>query len=230
MLRIALVLGLLAAVGPFAIDMYLPALPAIADDLGSSVAATQTTLTAFFIAFGISQLVYGPWSDRSGRKPPLYAGLAIFIAGSIGCMVSPSVERLVASRFLQGLGGAVVMVVPRAVIRDLRTGEQATRLMAAIMLVISVSPMLAPLAGSLLMLFAGWRAIFLALCVAAVISLLMTRFALEETLAPERRVPINVRSLLAGSRTLVTDATFMGLTFIGGFGMASFFVFIAIVG
>lgn len=227
MLRIALVLGLLAAVGPFAIDMYLPALPAIADDLGSSVAATQSTLTAYFIAFGVSQLVYGPWADQAGRKPPLYVGLLIFIAGSIGCMVSPSVEWLVASRFLQGLGGAVVMVVPRAIIRDLHTGEQATRLMAAIMLVISVSPMLAPLAGSLLILFSGWRTIFLVLCGAAVISLLMTRFVLDETLRPDNRVPINVKSLLAGSRTLLTDTGFMGLTFIGGFGMASFFVFIA---
>lgn len=227
MLRIALVLGLLAAVGPFAIDMYLPALPAIADDLGSSVAATQSTLTAYFIAFGISQLIYGPWADQSGRKPPLYVGLLIFIIGSIGCMVSPSVEWLVASRFLQGLGGAVVMVVPRAIIRDLYTGEQATRLMAAIMLVISVSPMLAPLAGSFLILFSGWRMIFLATAGAAVVSLLMTRFMLDETLKPENRVPVNVKSLLAGSRTLLTDTTFMGLTFIGGFGMASFFVFIA---
>ncbi|MBO6637399.1 MAG: multidrug effflux MFS transporter [Roseitalea sp.] len=227
MLRIALVLGLLAAVGPFAIDMYLPALPAIADDLGSSVAATQTTLTAFFIAFGVSQLVYGPWADQAGRKPPLYAGLLIFIAGSVGCMVSPSVEWLTASRFLQGMGGAVVMVVPRAIIRDLHTGEAATRLMAAIMLVISVSPMLAPLAGSLLILVSGWRMIFLVLCAAAVVSLLMTRFVLDETLKPEQRVPVNVKSLLAGARTLLTDTTFMGLTFIGGFGMASFFVFIA---
>ncbi|GAB5430585.1 MAG: multidrug effflux MFS transporter [Devosia indica] len=227
MLRIAIVLGLLASVGPFAIDMYLPALPAIAEDLGSSVAATQTTLTAFFIAFGVSQLVYGPWSDQSGRRPPLYVGLAIFIAGSIGCMVSPSVEWLAASRFLQGIGGAVVMVIPRAIIRDLHTGNEATRLMAMIMLVISVSPMLAPLAGSLLILVSGWRIIFLVLACAAVISLFMTRFMLEETLAPEHRVPFNVRSLLNGSRTLLTDGTFMGLTFVGGFGMASFFVFIA---
>lgn len=227
MFRIALMLGLLAAIGPFAIDMYLPALPAIAQDFDASVAAIQGTLTAFFIAFGLSQLVYGPWADQAGRKPPLYAGLMVFIIGSAGCLMAPSVEWLVASRFLQGLGGAVVMVVPRAIIRDLHTGNEATRLMALIMLVISVSPMLAPLFGSLVISVSDWRVIFLVLCAVAVANLLMTRFMLEETLASEDRVPVHVRSLLRHSKTLLTDSTFMGLTFVGGFGMASFFVFIA---
>ncbi len=227
MFRIALLLGLLSSVGPFAIDMYLPALPAIAQDFDASVAAIQGTLTAFFVAFGLSQLVYGPWADQAGRKPPLYAGLGIFIVGSAGCLVAPTVEWLVASRFLQGLGGAVVMVVPRAIIRDLHTGNEATRLMALIMLVISVSPMLAPLFGSLLITVASWRSIFLVLCGAAVLSLLMTRFLLAETLKPEDRVPVHVGSLIEHSKTLLTDRTFMGLTFVGGFGMASFFVFIA---
>lgn len=227
MFRIALLLGLLSSVGPFAIDMYLPALPAIAQDFDASVAAIQVTLTAFFVAFGLSQLVYGPWADQAGRKPPLYAGLGIFMVGSAGCLLAPSVEWLVASRFLQGLGGAVVMVVPRAIIRDLHTGNEATRLMALIMLVISVSPMLAPLFGSLLITVASWRGIFLVLCGAAVLSLLMTRFLLPETLKPQDRVPVHVGSLMDHSKTLLRDRTFMGLTFVGGFGMASFFVFIA---
>lgn len=225
--RIAAVLGLLAAVGPFAIDMYLPALPTIAADLDTSVGATQATLTAFFLAFGVTQLIYGPWSDQVGRKPPLYLGLTIFAVGSVGCVFAPSIEWLTASRFLQGVGGAVVMVIPRAVIRDMYTGTQATRLMALVMLVISVSPMLAPLAGSLLILVSGWRAIFVVLCVAAVLSLFVTRFALPETLAPEKRQPVNLRSLLRGTHTLMTSPAFLGPTFVGGFGMASFFVFIA---
>ena len=225
--RIAAVLGLLAAVGPFAIDMYLPALPTIAADLNTSVGATQATLTAFFLAFGLTQLIYGPWSDQVGRKPPLYLGLTIFAIGSVGCVFAPSIEWLTASRFLQGVGGAVVMVIPRAVIRDMYTGTQATRLMALVMLVISVSPMLAPLAGSLLILVSGWRAIFAVLCVAAILSLLVTRFALPETLAPGNRQPVNLRSLMRGTRTLMTSPAFLGPTFVGGFGMASFFVFIA---
>jgi DHA1 family bicyclomycin/chloramphenicol resistance-like MFS transporter len=223
----ALVLGLLSSVGPFAIDMYLPALPAIANGLNTSVAATQNTLTAYFIAFGISQLVYGPWADRAGRKVPLYTGLAIFILGSAACSFAPTIEWLIAGRFLQGLGGAVVMVIPRAIVRDLFTGTEATRLMAMIMLVISVSPMLAPLAGSLLILVWDWRAIFVAFCVAAFVSLLITRFALPETLPPGRRASLTANSLLRGAADLMTDRDFLGLTFIGGFGTASFFVFIA---
>jgi DHA1 family bicyclomycin/chloramphenicol resistance-like MFS transporter len=227
MLRNAAILGLLSAVGPFAIDMYLPAMPAIATGLGADIAQVQMTLTAFFVAFGLAQLVYGPWADHSGRKPPLFFGLTLFIAASVGCALASSIGVLVGWRFAQGLGAAVVMVVPRAIIRDLHTGHQATRLMAMIMLVISVSPMLAPLAGSGIIALTGWRGIFVVLCVAAGVSLLMTGFLLGETLRPENRVRVNVRSLLSGSRELLGDRGFMGLTFIGGFGMASFFVFIA---
>ena len=227
MFRMAAILGLLSAVGPFAIDMYLPALPAIEADLTTSVAGAQATLTAFFLAFGVAQLVYGPLADQFGRKPPLYVGLGIFLLGSVGCALAPSIEWLTAFRVLQGLGGAAVMVVPRAIIRDLHTGSAATRLMAMIMLVISVSPMLAPLAGSGLILVADWRAIFAALGCAALLSLVLTRFALPETLARERRVVFDAPTLLRGARRLLRDPTFMGLTFIGGFGMASFFVFIA---
>lgn len=227
MFRSAAILGLLSCVGPFAIDMYLPAMPAIGADLGASIAATQMTLTAFFVAFGVAQLVYGPWADQVGRKPPLYVGLAIFIAGSLGCAFAPDIGWLIASRFLQGMGAAVVMVIPRAIIRDMHTGTEATRLMALIMLVISISPMLAPLAGSGLIYFTGWRAIFIALCLAAVFSLLMTGYLLPETLKPEHRVPMNTATLWRGTRILLKDPFFMGLTFIGGFGMASFFVFIA---
>jgi DHA1 family bicyclomycin/chloramphenicol resistance-like MFS transporter len=128
---------------------------------------------------------------------------------------------------VQGLGAAVLMAVPRAVVRDLFTGPEATRLMATIMLVISVSPMLAPLAGSLVAMAAGWRAIFAVLCLSAVLSLVLVRFALPETLPPERRERVDVGFLLRGTRTLLTDRTFVGLTLVGGFGMASFFVFLA---
>ena len=225
--RAALILGLLSSVGPFAIDMYLPAMPAIAADLGASISATQNTITAYFIAFGLGQLIYGPWADQAGRKLPVYVGLGIFIAGSLACAVAPTIGLLVAGRALQGLGGAVLMVVPRAVIRDLHTGPAATRLMALIMLVISVSPFLAPLAGSGLIALWDWRAIFVVLCGAAGLSLLLTGFLLPETLPPDQRVPINTKSLWQGAKVLFADRMFMGLTFLGGFGMASFFVFIA---
>ncbi|WP_386681292.1 multidrug effflux MFS transporter [Loktanella sp. R86503] len=225
--RMALILGLLSAVGPFAIDMYLPAMPALAASLGVTETAAQLTLTSYFVAFGLAQLIYGPWSDQAGRKRPLFAGLAIFIIGSAMAALAPTIGALVAARAVQGIGGAVLMVVPRAVIRDSATGTDGTKMMAMVMLVISVSPMLAPLAGSGLIQLGDWRLIFWVLCGTAVAAALITGFALPETLAPAERQKIHFGSLLASAKVLLTDPVFMGLTFIGGFGMASFFVFIA---
>ena len=168
-----------------------------------------------------------PLSTHYVNTNVITTGLAIFIAGSIACALAPSIGWLTAGRFVQGLGGAAVMVVPRAIIRDLHTGPDATRLMAAIMLVISVSPMLAPLAGSGLIAVAGWRAIFAVLCGAAGLSLLLVGFILPETLPRERRVPADPAAMLAAAARLLTDRAFLTLTFTGGFGMASFFVFIA---
>lgn len=226
-LRMALILGLLSAVGPFAIDMYLPAMPALAASLGVTETAAQLTLTSYFVAFGLAQLAYGPWSDQAGRKPPLFAGLAIFILGSAAAAMAPTIGALVAARAVQGIGGAVLMVVPRAVIRDTATGTAGTKMMAMVMLVISVSPMLAPLAGSGLIQLGDWRLIFWVLCGAAAVALLITGFALPETLAPADRRKVHVGTLWSSAKVLLSDPVFMGLTFIGGFGMASFFVFIA---
>ena len=225
--RSALVLGLLCATGPLAIDMFLPALPSIAGSLDSTISAAQLTITAYFIAFGLAQMVYGPLADMFGRKPPLIAGLLLFAAGSVGCALAPDMNWLVAARVVQALGGAAAMVIPRAIIRDMHTGPQATRLMALVMLIISVSPMLAPLIGSGVIAAAGWRAIFVTLAVAAALSIAVTLLLQPETLKPELRVPVRASALLSGMATLLRDPVFMGLTFVGGFGMASFFVFLA---
>jgi len=225
--RSALVLGLVSATGPMAIDMFLPSLPTIAESLNGTMAGAQLTITAYFIAFGLAQMVYGPMADVVGRKPPLIAGLVLFVAGSIGCALAPDMNALVAARVVQALGGAAAMVIPRAIIRDMHTGPQATRLMALVMLIISVSPMLAPLAGSGIIVLAGWRAIFATLAVAAGASILITLLLQPETLAPQHRAPVRLAALLGGIRTLLRDPVFMGLTFVGGFGMASFFIFLA---
>jgi len=225
--RNAIVLGLLAAIGPFAIDMYLPALPTIAARLGAGTAATQMTLTSFFLGFGATQIVYGPVSDMVGRKLPLYVGLIIFILGSIGCGLSPGVDWLIGFRLLQGIGAAAVMVIPRAVIRDLHTGIEATRLMSLVILVFSVSPILAPLVGSSLIIPFGWRAVFVAVTIAACLGLGLVALVLPETRPPEERIASGLAEVMAGYGTLLRDARFLGLTFIGGFGMASFFAFLA---
>ncbi|MCY0093572.1 multidrug effflux MFS transporter [Hoeflea ulvae] len=226
-LRSAIVLGLVSATGPLAIDMFLPSLPTIAENLGGTIAGAQLTITAYFIAFGLAQMIYGPMADVVGRKPPLIAGLTLFVLGSIGCALAPDMNWLVAARVVQALGGAAAMVIPRAIIRDMHTGTQATRLMALVMLIISVSPMLAPLAGSGIIAIAGWRTIFAILAVAAGASILITLTLQPETLKPEHRAPVRLSALMAGIRTLLRDPVFMGLTFVGGFGMASFFVFLA---
>ncbi|WP_131119061.1 multidrug effflux MFS transporter [Lichenihabitans psoromatis] len=223
----AIVLGLLSAVGPFAIDMYLPALPTIATDLHASTGATQMTLMAFFLAFGLCQLIYGPWSDVSGRKMPLFIGVAVFAAGSVGCGLAPSVGWLIVFRIIQGIGAAAAMVIPRAVIRDLHTGPEATRLMALVMLVFSVSPILAPLFGSALIVPFGWRAVFVAVTIAAIVGLTLIVTVLPETRPQEQRVQASLRNVLGGFALLFRDWRFLGLTFTGGLGMASFFVFLA---
>lgn len=223
----AIILGLLSAVGPFAIDMYIPALPTIAADLGATTAATQMTLTAFFLAFGICQIVYGPVSDMIGRKVPLYFGLAVFTAASVGCAAAPSVEWLVGFRLVQGIGAASVMVIPRAIIRDLHTGIEATRLMSLVMLVLSVSPILAPLGGSALIVPFGWRAVFVAVTVVAAVGLGLVAAALPETRPPAERIRVSVGAVLGGFGQLLLDGRFLGLTFIGGLGMSSFFAFLA---
>ncbi|WP_421723856.1 multidrug effflux MFS transporter [Bauldia sp.] len=226
-LRSAIVLGLLAAAGPFAIDMYLPALPSIADDLSTTTAATQMTLMVYFVAFGVCQLVYGPVSDMVGRKPPLYFGLTVFAIGSIGCAFAPSIGWLIAFRLVQGVGAASVMVIPRAIIRDMHTGVEATRLMALVMLVISVSPILAPLVGSALIVPFGWRSVFVAITLVAAVGFVMLAVFLPETRPEKERIPVRLASLLSGFGQLLVHGRFLGLTFIGGLGMASFFTFLA---
>ncbi|QDM23398.1 multidrug effflux MFS transporter [Tardiphaga sp. vice154] len=225
--RNAIVLGLLSAVGPFAIDMYLPALPAITADLKTTTAATQLTLTVFFIAFGLCQIVYGPLSDVYGRKAPLYAGLVLFTLGSIGCALAPGIGALIAFRFIQGLGAAAMAVIPRAIILDLHTGAEATRLMALVMLVFSVCPILAPLFGSALIVPFGWRAVFAAVTLVAVIGVALVATLLPETRPAEERISGNVRDVLGAFAELLRDRHFLGLTFIGGLGMSSFFAFLA---
>lgn len=226
-LRTALVLGLLSAIGPFAIDMYLPALPSIGQSLGASVGAVQASLMAFFISLGIGQIIYGPISDMVGRKPPLYFGLLLFAVASVGCALAPDIHTLVVLRFIQGLGACAGMVVPRAVVRDLHTGHDAARLMSLLMLVFSVSPILAPLAGSLLIEWLGWRSVFWAVTVAGVLGLVLLATSLPETRPPEQRVDSSVGSALAAYGVLLRDRHFMGLVFIGAFGISSFFVYLA---
>lgn len=225
--KIALVLGLLSAIGPFAIDMYLPALPALGLSLGADIGSVQMSLTAFFVSMGLGQLLFGPMSDMWGRKPPLYFGLGLFAISSVGCALATDINTLIALRFLQGLGAAAGMVIPRAIVRDLHTGTDAARLMSLLMLVFSVSPILAPLAGSAVIALSSWRAVFWAVTVAALAGVAMTYTQLQETRPATARLESSLGSALRGYAQLLRDRHYLGLVSIGSFALSGFFIYLA---
>ena len=207
--------------------MYLPALPQIGASLGAQIDAVQASLTAFFLALGVGQLLYGPVSDMWGRKKPLYLGLAVFVLASIGCALAPDIETLVALRFLQGLGAAAGMAIPRAVVRDLYTGNDAARMMSLLMLVFSVSPILAPLVGSGVIAVAGWRGVFWAVALAAMVGLVLVATQLKETRPAAQRVESSLGSALRAYGVLLRDRHYMGLVLVGGCAMGGFFVYLS---
>jgi DHA1 family bicyclomycin/chloramphenicol resistance-like MFS transporter len=172
---------LLSAIGPIGIDIYLPAFATIARDLGCGIGAVQASMAGYFLALGLGQILYGALSDRIGRKPPILFGLALFVAGSIDCALSGSVAALIAGRFVQGCGICAIVALMRAIVRDLHAGPDAVRLMARTLLIVSVSPLLAPLAGSAIIAFASWRMIFWLLAVLALALLVATWRLLPET-------------------------------------------------
>ena len=226
-LRLVVILGLLSAIGPFAIDMYLPALPQIGASLNAPVSAVQASLTAFFIALGVGQPLFGSLSDMWGRKKPLYLGLLIFVVASIGCALAQDIQTLVVLRFIQGLGAAAGMAIPRAVVRDMHTGHEAARMMSLLMLVFSVSPILAPLAGTAVIALGDWRWVFWAVAVAAVLGLAAMVRGLPETRNAAARQDSSLGDALQAYGVLLRDWHYLGLVFIGASAMAGFFVYLA---
>jgi MFS transporter, DHA1 family, multidrug resistance protein len=224
--RFALVLGLLSAVGPIAIDMYMPGLPVIAADFGTDVGAAQQTLVAFFLALAAGQPIYGPLADIFGRKPPLIFGIGLFTVAGIACIYAPSIEALVVLRFIQGFGICAAAVIVRAVIRDLYTGPDAAQLLALTFLLLGISPLLAPLAGSFFLEVFDWRSIFWVFVIVGLLSLALTIWSLPETLPPEKREPGSLARAFAGYGGLLLDLRFMALTLITGLIQTVLFAFV----
>ena len=223
----ALSLGLLSAIGLFALDMYLPALPTISANLNANSHEVQASLISFFAAMAVSQIVYGPLSDMFGRKRPLYVGLSLYAIGAIGCALSPSIEWLIAFRFLQGMGACAGVVICRAIVRDLHTGPAAAQLMSRLMLVFSVSPILAPLAGSIVTVFGDWRLIFWVMVGAGAVGAIVAVFFLEETRLPAARSESSLAGALKSYGTLLRDPYYLGLVLIASFGMSSYMIYVA---
>ncbi len=223
----ALSLGLLSAIGLFALDMYLPALPTISANLNANSHQVQASLISFFAAMAVSQIVYGPLSDMFGRKRPLYVGLSLYAIGAIGCALSPSIEWLIVFRFLQGMGACAGVVISRAIVRDLHTGPAAAQLMSRLMLVFSVSPILAPLAGSIVTVFGDWRLIFWVMVGAGAVGAIVAVFFLEETRLPAARSESSLAGALKSYGTLLRDPYYLGLVLIASFGMSSYMIYVA---
>ncbi|HEY2204710.1 MAG TPA: multidrug effflux MFS transporter [Pseudonocardia sp.] len=226
-LRLVLVLGALIALGPLSIDMYLPALPRITADLHTTESAIQLTLTGMLLGMGLGQLLVGPLSDAFGRRRPLLIGTGVHVVASLLCLVAPTVELLSAARVLQGLGASAGAVLALAVVRDLYTDRAAATLLSRLMLVLGVSPVLAPTIGSALLRFADWRGVFVALAVLGLLITLFAALALPETLPAARRRPARIRDTGRTYAGLLRDRPFVGMVLVAGLAMAGLFGFVS---
>jgi MFS transporter, DHA1 family, multidrug resistance protein len=225
--RLALILGALTAIGPLAIDMYLPALPTIAREFGTVASVVQSSLASYFIGIAVGQAFYGPLSDRLGRKPILYLGLALFMLASIGCARAESVDALIAFRFLQALGGCAPIVIPRAVVRDHFDQAGSVRMLSVLMLVMGLAPILAPLIGGQLLIHFGWRAVFWLLAAYAAIWLTGVAMLLPESLPSSRRLRQPIKHVLAVYWRLMRDRRFMGHALSGALIFAGLLAYIS---
>jgi len=210
-LRLIVLLGALSTFGPLSMDLYLPGLPEMADDLSASASAAQLTMTTCMIGLAVGQVVMGPVSDQLGRRRPLLSGLAAFTIASLLCAIAPSVWVLMGERLLQGLAGATGIVIAGAIVRDYSGGVASARLFAALLTVGSVAPVLAPLAGGQLLHVTDWRGTFLAQAAVGVTLLVSCALMLRETLPPERRSSRGFAATGAALRELSRDRHFVGL-------------------
>jgi MFS transporter, DHA1 family, multidrug resistance protein len=222
-----LILGGLSTVSPFAIDMYLPAFPTIADDLHTSITNVQLSLTSYFIGVAVGQLLYGPMLDRFGRKPPLYVGLIVYILASIGCAVTDTVEGLIAMRFLQALGGCSGMVAAQALVRDLFPAKETAQAFSWMILVVAVSPMIAPTVGGYVTTSLGWPSVFLVLAIVTTIILVAAYFILPHGRQADKTMSLKPKQVLTNFYTVIRQPQFLTYCIAGGLAGAAPFAFIA---
>ncbi len=223
--ELIVLLGALTAFAPIAIDMYLPALPAIAREFGAPIASAEHSLSAFFFGFAIGQAFYGPLTDRFGRKPPLYAGLLIFTLASFACAFASSADLLILMRFLQALGASAGVVVARACVRDFFPPQDAPRVFAHMMLVLGAAPLLAPLLGGYILIGFGWRAIFILQGVLGLFGFAVVYFRLTGTHTGAHRA-LHPFKILRDFGILLSDRRFSAYAFAAAASNAGLFAYI----
>lgn len=219
-------LGALAAIGPFSIDLYLPAFPAIQADLGTTPDRVQATLSAYFAGLAIGQIALGPIVDRFGRKAPLIVGLVLYVAASIGCAFAPSIEVLLGLRFVQAVGACSGIVASRAVLRDLYPPRDMARALSFIMLLMGIAPIVAPLLGSGIQVLVGWHALFLFLAVYGAVVLLGTGLGLPETMTTEP-TPLRPGIIARNYLGLFAERRYLVFALAGSAAQAGMFVYIS---
>lgn len=223
-----LILGVMIAIGPLAIDMYLPALPSMADEFGVSTTNMARSVPAYFIGLVFGQLFYGPFSDRVGRVKPMYIGMMIFIIASIICATTNHEYVLFAARTLQALGACVTAVVTRAAIRDTFNPVQSARAFSLMVLVMGVAPILAPSLGAAILQVADWHMLFWFLAAYGVLNMILTKLFLKETLVPKNRNTQPMKETLLGYVDLLKDKTFTVPAVAAGLLQGSFFIYLPI--
>ena len=221
------VLGALTGLGPFTIDLYLPAFPLIAADLGVSAAAVQLTLTGTAVGFGLGQLLVGPWGDKIGRRLPLIVATGMHVLASLGALIAPDIATLTAMRLLQGVGASASGVIAMAVVRDLYTGFPLVRMLSRLALVFALAPVVAPLIGSQLLLVTDWRGLFAFLAAYGIVVLALATLLIRETLPPERRTVAGHATTLQRYLALFGDRIFVGVTLVATLNFAAMFAYLS---
>lgn len=222
-----IILGLLTAIGPLSIDMYLPAFPAIAKSLHTDIAAVTLSLSSFFVGISAGQLLYGPLLERYGRKKPLYAGLFLYFLSSVGCATAQSVEILIFCRLLQGLGGSVGMVAARAMVRDIFAVKDSAKIFSLLMLVVSVSPIIAPTLGGYITAALGWRTIFVVLILTILLILTGSYFYLPESRPPNPDFSLKPVRILQNFASVLQHPGFLRYALTGAVSAAGLYAYIA---
>lgn len=225
--RLALLLGLFSTLGPFTIDMYLPAFPEIVKQFGSTASLVQFSLTACLLGLGIGQLVMGSLSDVHGRRNPLLISMAFYVLSSLACAFSPNIGLLIAFRFIQGFAASAGIVISRAIARDLYSGTELTKFFSLLVLVGNLGPLAAPVAGSGILSFSSWIGVFISLAVLGTYLFAMTKISLRETLPLDRRSPMNFKHQLSNYGLLLRDRQFLGYMLAQGIMIAGVFAYVS---